>query len=145
MNSSHFDRSYELPDGQVISVGDSKFKAPEILFNPSLANLDQNGIAGLCYDSMMTCDVDIRKELYENMVIMGGSTMFPGFQERLQKEVAALAPSAIAVRVIAPPERKYSAWIGGSILAGLSTFQKMWISRPEYEESGPSIVHRKCF
>ena len=49
------------------------------------------------------------------------------------------------LQIIAPPERKYSVWIGGSILASLSTFQQMWISKQEYDEAGPSIVHRKCF
>jgi actin-related protein len=71
--------------------------------------------------------------------------MFPGLADRLQKEIVALAPSSMKVKIIAPPERKYSIWIGGSILASLSTFQKMWISKQEYDESGPSIVHRKCF
>ena len=63
----------------------------------------------------------------------------------MHKEIATLAPSTMKVKVIAPPERKYSPWIGGSILASLSTFQQMWISKQEYDESGPSIVHRKCF
>ena len=71
--------------------------------------------------------------------------MYPGLSERMQKEIIALAPSSMRVRIIAPPERKYSVWIGGSILASLSTFQQMWISKQEYDESGPSIVHRKCF
>ena len=64
---------------------------------------------------------------------------------RMQKEITALAPSTMKIKIIAPPERKYSVWIGGSILASLSTFQQMWISKQEYDESGPSIVHRKCF
>lgn len=71
--------------------------------------------------------------------------MFPGITDRLQQEVTNMAPSSMRVRVIAPPERKYSVWIGGSILASLSTFQQMWVSKQEYDESGPSIVHRKCF
>ena len=62
-----------------------------------------------------------------------------------QKELEQLALSSIKIKVVAPPERKYSVWIGGSILASLSTFQQMWISKQEYDESGPSIVHRKCF
>ncbi len=49
------------------------------------------------------------------------------------------------IKIIAPPERKYSVWIGGSILASLSTFQTMWITKAEYDEAGPQIVHRKCF
>ena len=75
----------------------------------------------------------------------GGTTMFPGIPERLSKEVTALAPSTMKIKVVAPPERKFSVWIGGSILSSLSTFQAMWITRAEYDESGPSIVHRKCF
>jgi len=71
--------------------------------------------------------------------------MFPGIPERLSKEVTALAPSTMKIKVVAPPERKFSVWIGGSILSSLSTFQAMWITRTEYDESGPSIVHRKCF
>lgn len=71
--------------------------------------------------------------------------MFPGLSDRLQHELTKMAPSSMKVRVVAPPERKYSVWIGGSILASLSTFQQMWITKQEYDESGPSIVHRKCF
>ena len=71
--------------------------------------------------------------------------MFPGIADRMQKEISGLAPATMKIKIIAPPERKYSVWIGGSILASLSTFQQMWISKQEYDESGPSIVHRKCF
>lgn len=93
----------------------------------------------------MKCDVDVRKDLYNNIVLSGGTTMFPGIAERLSKEVSALAPSSMKIKVVAPPERKFSVWIGGSILSSLSTFQTMWITKAEYDESGPSIVHRKCF
>jgi len=93
----------------------------------------------------MKCDVDIRKDLYANIVLSGGSTMYEGIADRLNKEMVALVPATMKVKVVAPPERKYSVWIGGSILASLSTFQQMWISKQEYDESGPGIVHRKCF
>merc|ERR1712202_50068 len=78
-----------------------------------------------------------------NNVLSGGTTMYPGIADRMQKEITALAPSTMKIKIIAPPERKYSVWIGGSILASLSTFQQMWISKQEYDESGPSIVHTK--
>ena len=97
------------------------------------------------YNSIMQCDVDIRKHLYENIALSGGSTMFPGIADRIQKEISGLAPETMNIDVNAPPERKYSVWIGGSILASLSTFRKMWISRQEYDEWGLSIVHMKCF
>ncbi|KAF6274382.1 actin alpha 1, skeletal muscle [Rhinolophus ferrumequinum] len=97
------------------------------------------------YNSIMKCDIDIRKDLYANNVMSGGTTMYPGIADRMQKEITALAPSTMKIKIIAPPERKYSVWIGGSILASLSTFQQMWITKQEYDEAGPSIVHRKCF
>jgi len=93
----------------------------------------------------MKCDIDIRKDLYGNIVLSGGTTMFPGIADRLQREIASLAPSTMKIKIVAPPERKYSTWIGGSILASLSTFQQMWIAKQEYDESGPTVVHRKCF
>ena len=86
-----------------------------------------------------------RTYLYANVVMSGGTTMYAGIADRLSKEITALAPASMKIKIIAPPERKYSVWIGGSILSSLSTFQQMWISKQEYDESGPSIVHRKCF
>jgi len=138
------EKSYELPDGQVITVGNERFRCPEALFQPNKIGLEQDGVHKLVYNSIMKCDVDIRKDLYANIVLSGGSTMFPGLDKRMTNEVVALAPKTMKIKVIAPPERKYSVWIGGSILASLSTFENMWITKAEYDESGPSIVHRKC-
>ena len=144
-SSSTIEKSYELPDGQVITVGNERFRTPEALFQPSFLGRESAGIHEATYNSIMKCDIDIRKDLYGNIVLSGGTTMFPGIADRLQKELGNLAPSTMKVKIIAPPERKYSVWIGGSILASLSTFQQMWISKEEYDESGPQIVHRKCF
>ena len=67
----------------------------------------------------MKCDLDIRRDLFNNIVLSGGTTMFPGIGDRMQKELTALAPSSMRIKIIAPPERKYSVWIGESILASL--------------------------
>jgi len=143
--TSTLEKSYELPDGQIITIGNERFRAPEALFQPSMLGREVAGIHITTFNSIMKCDVDIRKDLYGNIVLSGGTTMYPGIADRMQKEIAALAPSTMKIKIVAPPERKYSVWIGGSILASLSTFQAMWISKQEYDESGPSIVHRKCF
>eukprot|EP01034_Spumella_vulgaris_P021984 gene21984-28071_t len=143
--SSSLEKSYELPDGNVIVIGNERFRCPEVLFQPSLIGKEASGIHDCTFQTIMKCDVDIRRDLYANIVMSGGTTMFPGIAERMTKELTALAPSTMKIKVVAPPERKYSVWIGGSILASLSTFQQMWISKAEYDESGPSIVHRKCF
>jgi actin-related protein len=143
--SSDIEKNYELPDGQVITIGNERFRCPEVMFKPNLIGKESQGVHKLTYDSIMKCDVDIRRDLYTNTVLSGGTTMFPGIDVRLTKEMTALAPASIKVKIVAPPERKYSVWIGGSILSSLSTFQEMWITKDEYDESGPGIVHRKCF
>jgi len=143
--SSDLEKEYELPDGNVITVDTARFKCPELLFKPEFVGKEAAGIHETVFQTIGKCDVDIRKDLYQNVVCSGGSTMYPGIAERLTKELVALAPPTMTIKVIAPPERKYSVWIGGSILSALGTFQSMWITKAEYDEHGPAIVHRKCF
>ncbi|XP_054324424.1 POTE ankyrin domain family member B-like isoform X2 [Pongo pygmaeus] len=144
-SSSSLEKSYKLPDGQVITIGNERLRCPEVLFQPCFLGMESCGIHETTFNSIMKSDVDIRKDLYTNTVLSGGTTMYPGIAHRMQKEIAALAPSTMKIKIVAPPKRKYSVWVGGSILASLSTFQQMWISKQEYDESGPSVVHRKCF
>ncbi|CAJ0830263.1 3608_t:CDS:10 [Entrophospora sp. SA101] len=141
LDSVPLERSYELPDGQIITIGNERFRTPEALFQPSLLGNLATGIHETIHDSIAKCDVDIRKNLYGNIILAGGSTMYSGISDRMHKEITKIAPPTMKVKIFAPPERKYSIWIGGSILASLSTFDQMCISKEEYDEYGPSIIH----
>ncbi|KAJ5076456.1 actin [Anaeramoeba ignava] len=112
--SNSIEKNYELSNGEIITIGNERFRCSELLFQPSFIGMEKSGIHELTYNSIMKCNVDIRKDLYENIVLSGGSTMFPGISDRLQKEITQLAPPNMEVKIIAPPERKYSTWIGGS-------------------------------
>lgn len=144
INSSEVDAFYKLPDEQMITIGNERFRCPEVLFQPGLLGKECAGIHEQTFDTIMKCDIDLRKDLFHNIVLSGGTTMYKGMAERMTKELIAITPAGMDIRVVAPPERKYSVWIGGSILTSLNTFQENWITKDEYDESGPSIVHRKC-
>lgn len=144
------EKTYQLPDGRVITVAQECFRCPEPLFQPHLLNIDSVGIHEICNNSIRKCDEDIHKDLYGNIVLSGGNTLFPGFAERMTKEIESLAnpfklPPKVKVIASDPSERKYSVWRGGSLMASISTFSNFWISKAEYDEAGPSIVLRKCF
>ncbi|KAF9158426.1 Actin-2 [Actinomortierella ambigua] len=125
---------FMLPDGNVIKLGTERYRAPEILFNPEIIGEEFPGIHQVVVDSISRSDMDLRKSLYANIVLSGGSTLCKGFGDRLLLEIKKLALKDIKIKISAPPERKYSTWIGGSILASLSTFKKMWVSAEEYQE-----------
>ncbi|KAJ3575640.1 hypothetical protein NP233_g974 [Leucocoprinus birnbaumii] len=133
---------FTLPDGNIVQLGPERFRAPEILFNPELIGQEYAGVHQVVVDSIQRVDLDLRKSLFSNIVLSGGSTLCKGFGDRLLNEVKKLALKDIKIKIYAPPERKYSTWIGGSILAGLNTFKKMWVSAEEYQED-PDIIHKK--
>ena len=138
--------SYELPDGNEIALSSERFMCTEPLFYPKrLETGAEEGASHLVLDSIMKCDQSIRKDMYGAICLAGGSTMFPGYSDRMHKEIVGQIAGTIRLNVIAPPDRKLSTWIGGSILASLNTFPLMSISKEEYQEIGPSITDIKCF
>ncbi|XP_053623091.1 alpha-centractin [Plodia interpunctella] len=136
---------YTLPDGTQLEIGPARFRAPEVLFRPDLIGEECEGLHEVLMFSIQKSDMDLRKVLYQNIVLSGGSTLFRGFGDRLLAEIRRLAPKDMKIRISAPQERLYSTWIGGSILASLDTFRKMWVSKREYDEEGARAVHRKTF
>ncbi|XP_059799796.1 uncharacterized protein LOC132377533 [Hypanus sabinus] len=139
------EKDYKLPDGQVIKIQSQRFRCPETLFIPANIGTEAPGIDKLCFNTIMKCDIDLRRDLYANVILAGGSSLFPGIDERMLKELTKMVPTGTLVKVCAPAERKNSVWIGGSILSSLSAFRQMWVTDCEYKEVGANIVHRKCF
>jgi actin len=167
--SAALEKQYELPDGQIITIGNERFRCAEPLFQPSLLGKEDDGIHLQIHDLIRNADGRLSNALFSNVVLCGGSTMFVGIDDRLTRKLKLLNPAVPKIRVIAPPgrrlpvsdfplctfpdpgscsrllsERKYSVWIGGSILASLSTFQDAWVSKKQYDETGPHVVHRQC-
>jgi len=137
---------FQLVDWSMVSVGSERFRCAELLFHPELVGFAGGGLHEVIHKSVQKCDVTLRKDLYNNIVLSGGNTMFSGIADRLTKEVAALLPPTFKneVHVIHPKERCNSTWIGGSIVASLSFFPQMCLSRAEYDEKGAKFVLDKC-
>ncbi|XP_060702571.1 actin-like [Hemiscyllium ocellatum] len=136
---------YELPDGHLITIGKERCKCPEALFKPSVMGSNQEGIHIMTSNSLKRVEPQIRKVMYDNVLLSGGTTLFDGFNVRFCKEIFPLAFHDIKPKIHAVPERKYAVWIGGSILASLHSFQSLWIRQKDYEVDGPLIVHRRCY
>uniref|UniRef100_A0A7S0R612 Actin-related protein 4 n=1 Tax=Chlamydomonas leiostraca TaxID=1034604 RepID=A0A7S0R612_9CHLO len=154
---------YELPDGQEILVGADRLKVPEVYFQPGLLssfpNLPAESIPrradgsqlsrlqDVVVESINKCDVDVRKDLYQGVILTGGVSGTTGLRDRLERELAERGPNAARIKVTMPAnpiERRFSVWIGGSILSSLGSFQQMWMSKKEYEEHGAGLIHRKA-
>jgi len=166
---------YELPDGRSIKLGPERYSIPDLLFDPNSSLLPSKnttttttttkntttttsentnktltkdlGIHQLVHKVIESCDVDMRRELYANLILCGGTSLLKGFSERLTTELVASGPPQ-RMKIVnasnAMVERKFATWIGGSILASLGSFQQLWVSAQEYDEFGADIVCKKC-
>jgi len=145
-SSTELTKHYELPDGSLVDINAPRFMAPEALFKPDLIKEgdEAKGMHLLCKASIEGCDIDIRTDLYKNIILSGGSTLYEGLPNRVLAEVKKLAPKEDMVEVTAPADRYYSVWAGASVLSSLTTFESQWITKDQYNENGAEIIHRKC-
>ncbi|CAC5424339.1 Actin, larval muscle,Actin, clone 403,Actin-104,Actin, alpha sarcomeric/skeletal,Actin-2, muscle-specific,Actin, cytoskeletal 3A,Beta-actin-like protein 2,Actin, indirect flight muscle,Actin-103,Actin-46,Putative actin-9,Actin-65,Actin, cytoskeletal 1A,Actin-42A,Actin-4,Actin-71,Actin-75,Putative actin-22,Actin, alpha skeletal muscle 3,Actin, cytoskeletal 1B,Actin, muscle-type A2,Actin-8,Major actin,Actin, adductor muscle,Actin CyI, cytoplasmic,Actin, macronuclear,Actin, cytoplasmic,Actin, gamma,Actin, alp len=134
------DEKFELPDGNTITIGKERFMCPEALFGP-ISGVGSGGIVNLLQSNLDATDIDCKQDLLCSVILSGATTMFPGFPERIRRN--GIFVPRTTKKESDNPERKSSVWIGGSILGSLSTFQTYWITKQEYEEYGPTIVHRR--
>ena len=141
--------NYELPDGTKVLTKKEKFIVPEALFNPILIGRREDSIAKGCYDSIELCGstlgLTMKKILYENIILSGGTSKFKGLKERFEKEIKALVPEKIKnqIKIDFSTSGEYATWVGGSIIASISTFESKWVTRKEYKEHGSNIIHQK--
>jgi len=144
---------YELPSGEIIKINkQTRVNAAEILFRPSIINKEIGGIPELTAESIFKCDIDLRADMYSNISLSGGTSMMRGFHERMEKEIRTIMSGTVMgneIKVVSDSFRQHAAWIGGSMLASLSTFgQFMVMSKAEWEAEGTirqSLVHKFTF
>jgi len=146
MKAENLGEDYKLPDGSIIHIENERCACTEILFQPhELLDIDRGGIHELCHEAMQGTDIDLRASMRENIVLCGGTTLLPGFSERLKKELKKLLPPAAHVSISQneATEKRYAVWIGGSILASVPKFEDMCLTKEDYEEDGNAAVHEK--
>ncbi|KFO21958.1 actin-related protein T1 [Fukomys damarensis] len=136
---------YKLPDGNIVDIRDHLCQVPEVLFSPDQLGIHAPGLSKMVCRSIMKCDMDIQKSLFADVVLSGGSTHFPGLEERLMEELEQLASGGTPIKITASPNRCFSAWIGASIMACMSSFKQLWVTSADFKEYGKFVVQRKCF
>eukprot|EP01105_Mastigella_eilhardi_P025218 TRINITY_DN6796_c0_g1_i1.p1 TRINITY_DN6796_c0_g1~~TRINITY_DN6796_c0_g1_i1.p1 ORF type:complete len:385 (-),score=90.46 TRINITY_DN6796_c0_g1_i1:51-1172(-) len=139
---AQLEKTYALPDGGSVKVRDPRFRCAEAVFHPDHAGRPAGtpGVHRLCYNAAAASDPQFRKALLENIVLVGGNSLFPGFVERLQKEVSCLANTA--VKVVTPKDRQNATWTGACVIANLSSFAALCATRDEYDESGSGVASK---
>eukprot|EP01061_Rhynchopus_euleeides_P017394 TRINITY_DN28916_c0_g1_i1.p1 TRINITY_DN28916_c0_g1~~TRINITY_DN28916_c0_g1_i1.p1 ORF type:complete len:398 (+),score=147.16 TRINITY_DN28916_c0_g1_i1:67-1260(+) len=141
-----FDKSFTLPDGQRITLTDERFKAPEVLFNPTRMDSEEDGWHKLVWKTVQKVDIDSRREAMENIVLSGGNTLFKGLGKRLQSEVTDLKGyNSAIVKVLEDPERANLVFSGAAVLSSLPSFRTEWVTAEKYEEEGTNCIEHDCF
>ena len=143
-NKSESSNTYNFPDGNAIKIGEEKSLAPEILFNPSIIGSEHLSFQEMIVTSINKVDIDLRKNLFNNILISGGNTLFKGIQEKFHTEIKYLSPKNMKVRIHSPGNRLLSCWTGGNVISTLEIFKKMWVTKDDWGEKGnKSIIHIK--
>ena len=136
---------HPLPDDSVVRLSTERYTIPEAIFDPKLIGLEKDGLHEIVFKSILKTSSDIRKDMYSNIILAGGNTLFENFQKRMKNEILDLAPVKTPIDIVETKERQYSSWIGGSVIGNMDTFQFLCISRKEYEDNGSGIVNDKTF
>ncbi|MFX1252437.1 MAG: actin, cytoplasmic 2 [Promethearchaeota archaeon] len=134
------EREYISLEKGLLILGSERFLSPEIFFNPRLSK--SLSLPEMIYETVQTCGMRIRQDFFQNIILAGGSTMLPGFEERLHQELTKMVPDGLQIKIHAPPNRKNATWIGGSIYSTLECAQRLYTSQDEYQREGyTSLKH----
>lgn len=139
------EKVYETPFGEIIKLNAERFMAPEILFTPSIGEIDEKSLPEAIVEAVDRCDDDLRKEIVESVVVSGEISALPGLKERLLKELKKLLPKNYKAKILAPAESQHGEWVGASILTSIKTSNRLWITKKAFEEEGVSIIEEKRF
>jgi actin-related protein len=142
-DSQEIDMDFELPDGKKITLGRERFLACEALFDPEYMDRDVPSLQKLIQTAVTQCDINVRKSLYENIQVAGGLSLLSGLESRLHAELTKLVPASVKVQLHANKDRHYAAWIGGSVISQLSTFNQMLVTKNDYMELGDSLINER--
>ena len=144
MKNTEFEKeNHFLPDGNVIKLGVERIYPAEILFNPEIIGLEYPGICEMINNSVNNVDIELRKKLYENILLSGGNTSIKGISSKVFFELKKLVNQNMKIKIHSPKNPHLLSWIGGNIISELEIFKKMWITKQEWEEKGDKILHEK--
>ncbi|KAG7399899.1 Actin- protein 2 [Phytophthora boehmeriae] len=154
LETTVLEETYELPDGRIVKLGRERFEAPEALFDPNLIDVEGAGLSDMVFNMCMKADIDLRTEFFKNIVLSGGSSMYPGLPSRLEKDIKQRyltdvlkgdksRLSKFRLRINDPPRRKHLVFLGGSVLADvMKDNDAFWLLKSEYEEQGLRVLDK---
>ena len=146
LSSSDIERTFTSPElAEPVVIGDARFRCAEILFTPCVGGKDSGmeGIHQLVWKAIRRCDESVRKDLYGNICLCGGTSLIGGFQQRMRRELEELAVVGTEINVGCVPDGVFTNWVAGSRM--VSEMKSGFTTREEFEEYGPELVHKKMF
>ena len=142
-NSEFEKENHFLPDGNVIKLGVERIFPAEILYKPEMIGLEYPGFHEMIFNSINKVDIELRKKLYENILLSGGNTAIKGTSNKVFSEIKQLVNQNMKIKINSPKNPHLLSWIGGNVISELEIFKKMWITKEDWEEKGDSILQEK--
>ncbi|ACY14221.1 actin family protein [Haliangium ochraceum] len=141
-NADSVEATYLLPNGETLVLGNERFRCPEVLFHPDLLGWESPGLTDAVCNAIMKCDPSLQAELFGNIVVTGGGSLFPGLSERLQRELEQRAPAEAPVHLLTRDDRRHLPWKGAARFARDAQFAGFALTRQAYERHGAELIYQ---